>query len=248
MLATDEQMQEAAETSGLLPAFTSAEEMGVDAEAYEQYRKAYEKALDAAIAGLQREVGRELYAERRADAREYRERLVKEVTEEVNNRVDVSARHYLWGGQWYGGGDLGVQGERRVNLAAAKAIMPHPRLSKLIPVSKEGGFTPDEWAMIFGYPSGKEFLEAVINAPKRQTLIDAMVSERFKERYDPDAIVQTQKQRALHTTGIEAHIRRELAVYDKKVGGQKTLTALIKDQAQQKVRNSKVRERRPGQY
>ena len=248
MLATDEQIQEAAETSGLNPAFTSAEEMGVDQEAYEKYRKSYERALDAVVTDLQREVGRELYAERLQEAREYKERLISEVTAEVDQRIDVTARHYLWGGEWYGGGSLGVGDVRRVNLPAAKAILPHPRLSKLIPVSKDGGFTPDEWAAVFGFTSGKEFLEAVINAPKRQQLIDSIVKERFKEKYDPDGVIQVQKLKALHTTGIEAHIKRELAVYDKRVGGQATLTALIKEQAQHKVNTAKVRELRPSQY
>lgn len=223
---------------------------------FEQFH-AYNEAVNAARADAEATVAAEvLLAERREQQawynREKRE-VRAQVLEEVRNLPVYRAQRLLRNGK-LPNGDLAPD-ELRVKLSKDELLDKFGQsfLRNLVGMySVEGGVRADEAAAIYGFGSGRELIESLVNAPR---LADAVASEtdaRMKDRHpDPmtDGTLPDRAMIAAHRDRQADVMVREIRALEQHVNGrQVSQAAVIKGVARQIIQDKKLRHLQPATY
>ncbi|QTZ82478.1 hypothetical protein [Xanthomonas phage Usaquen] len=219
--------------------------------------QAYNEAVNAARADAEATVAAEvLLAERREQQawynREKRE-VRAQVLEEVRNLPVYRAQRLLRNGK-LPNGELAPD-ELRVKLSKDELLDLYGQsfLRNLVGMySVEGGVRADEAAAIYGFGSGRELVESLVNAPR---LADAVASEtdsRMKDRYpDPmtDGTLPDRAMIAAHRDRQADVMVREIRALEQHVSGrQVSQAAVIKGVARQIIQDKKLRHLQPATY
>lgn len=219
--------------------------------------QAYNEAVSAARADAEATVAAEvLLAERREQQawynREKRE-VRAQVLEEVRNQPVYRAQRLLRNGK-LPNGDLAPD-ELRVKLSKDELLDKFGQsfLRNLTGMySVEGGVRSDEVAAIYGFGSGREMIDALVNAPK---LADAVASEtesRMKDRHpDPmtDGTLPDRAMIAAHRDRQADVMVREIRALEQHVNGrQVSQAAVIKGVARQIIQDKKLRHLQPATF
>lgn len=219
--------------------------------------QAYNEAVNAARADAEATVAAEvLLAERREQQawynREKRE-VRAQVLEEVRNLPVYRAQRLLRNGK-LPNGDLAPD-ELRVKLSKDELLDKFGQsfLRNLVGMySVEGGVRADEAAAIYGFGSGRELIESLVNAPR---LADAVASEtdaRMKDRHpDPmtDGTLPDRAMIAAHRDRQADVMVREIRALEQHVNGrQVSQAAVIKGVARQIIQDKKLRHLQPATY
>ncbi|UEW68331.1 hypothetical protein [Xanthomonas phage JUN5] len=219
--------------------------------------QAYNEAVNTARADAEATVAAEvLLAERREQQawynREKRE-VRAQVLEEVRNLPVYRAQRLLRNGK-LPNGDLAPD-ELRVKLSKDELLDLYGQsfLRNLVGMySVEGGVRADEAAAIYGFGSGRELVESLVNAPR---LADAVASEtdaRMKDRHpDPmtDGTLPDRAMIAAHRDRQADVMVREIRALEQHVSGrQVSQAAVIKGVARQIIQDKKLRHLQPATY
>ena len=219
--------------------------------------QAYNEAVNAARADAEATVAAEvLLAERREQQawynREKRE-VRAQVLEEVRNLPVYRAQRLLRNGK-LPNGDLAPD-ELRVKLSKDELLDKFGQsfLRNLVGMySVEGGVRADEAAAIYGFGSGRELIESLVNSPR---LADAVASEteaRMKDRHpDPmtDGTLPDRAMIAAHRDRQADVMVREIRALEQHVNGrQVSQAAVIKGVARQIIQDKKLRHLQPATY
>lgn len=219
--------------------------------------QAYNEAVNTARADAEATVAAEvLLAERREQQawynREKRE-VRAQVLEEVRNLPVYRAQRLLRNGK-LPNGDLAPD-ELRVKLSKDELLDKFGQsfLRNLVGMySVEGGVRADEAATIYGFGSGRELIESLVNAPR---LADAVASEtdaRMKDRHpDPmtDGTLPDRAMIAAHRDRQADVMVREIRALEQHVNGrQVSQAAVIKGVARQIIQDKKLRHLQPATY
>ncbi|BAM66447.1 hypothetical protein [Xanthomonas citri phage CP2] len=219
--------------------------------------QAYNEAVNAARADAEATVAAEvLLAERREQQawynREKRE-VRTQVLEEVRNLPVYRAQRLLRNGK-LPNGDLAPD-ELRVKLSKDELLDKFGQsfLRNLVGMySVEGGVRADDAAAIYGFGSGRELIESLVNAPR---LADAVASEtdaRMKDRHpDPmtDGTLPDRAMIAAHRDRQADVMVREIRALEQHVNGrQVSQAAVIKGVARQIIQDKKLRHLQPATY
>ncbi|CAA2409785.1 Phage protein [Xanthomonas phage Tenjo] len=219
--------------------------------------QAYNEAVNTARADAEATVAAEvLLAERREQQawynREKRE-VRAQVLEEVRNLPVYRAQRLLRNGK-LPNGDLAPD-ELRVKLSKDELLDKFGQsfLRNLVGMySVEGGVRGDEAAAIYGFGSGRELIESLVNAPR---LADAVASEteaRMKDRHpDPmtDGTLPDRAMIAAHRDRQADVMVREIRALEQHVNGrQVSQAAVIKGVARQIIQDKKLRHLQPATY
>lgn len=257
LVATDEEIAAAEEAQNYQALFEDAEAAGMtDAEF-----AAYAAAVDAARAEATEDVTRQAMNEITREARSWwadrRAEMRREVEAEVNRQPVYMAMFFLQRGALPDGSPL-PDGVRPMKLSKQALVDAYgapflKRLPRPYVYTREGGVHPDTVAPLFGFRSGDELVQALVNARARVQVIEAETDERMREQYGDIRTDGTLPEKALAAVHNEKRAQvmvRELRLLHAraKVPGRPTTLQVAKAAAARIIGARRVRDIQPQVY
>ncbi|MCG9052344.1 hypothetical protein LH447_04395 [Laribacter hongkongensis] len=188
LLATDEQIRQVRETTGLgEPMWSDAVEAGMTESEWAVYRQMRDDAREEADSALTARMMAEQHREQLAWWKAARQKVRSEVAEEASSSPLVQAMAFLRDGRLPNGSMI----DERVKPAKlSKQILVErygeaflKRLPRPYLYTREGGVSPDEVAELFGFSSGDELVYRLADAPSPSKAIEAETDVRMRQRY-----------------------------------------------------------------
>lgn len=113
------------------------------------------------------------------------------------------------------------------------------------------GLDPNMVAELFGFSSGDELVEALLNAPDFKTEVEGLTDQRMLERYgdltDPDAIARAADE-AVHNDARLRFVATEANALAKAAGRTKILAEAARNYAQDLIGRQRIRDLKPSKY
>lgn len=266
MLATSETIKEAEDTQGYGSLFDTKPDGMTDTE-WAEYQEVGQTATQDAINYLE---GRSLRDMRWAsnarsaalknlqkDADDKRAAVRGEVAAEVLAEPINQVRAFLRDGEIDGDP---VPGPHKLSIEALEemyggegdryALLDWKALSTSGVAGKEG-IHPDEMAADFGFRSGDELVQALLQEDTAQGRIDSITDQRMLERYgdltDP-ATIERAANEAIHNSARIKFVATEAAALDKAAGQKPVLLKAAKAFAEAAVARKLIRDIKPHEY
>lgn len=263
LLATEEKIAEMERARSMMPLFASADQAGVTQAKFEAYLAEGQAATDEAVSQLAarslrdmkwasgardkalRQLQREAKAKRRA--------LTEEVAAEVAQEPITQARNFLLRGIITG--DDGVKTKAsttfKLDRGAINELYPGIDLTRIEKMVSDAGMTPDAAAQMFGFSSGQELVDALLNEESTTDKIQGLVDQRMLERYGDlvdDKAIEAAADKAIHNRVRAKFLATGLAMLKGQPGTAKDLNKAARLAAEGALSAKKVRDITPGQY
>lgn len=250
LLATDEQIAEAAEARGL--AELDAQALGMTEEQAAKYREQVADGMGEAKRALQVQLMAQLERQKTREWKKLREEVRAEVEADVNSRPVFQAAHWLAKGEPLEGAPAPGLPEAKLD-ATALVELYGKEIKKALPRrywAKEG-LHPDVVAEAFGFPDGDALVRALEAAGNRADVIEAETDALMEKRHGTlqtsaqledaavEALANAKQLRALKTA------ERAIAA---KAGGKVIPIAITRATAQRLVRSTRYRDLTPARY
>lgn len=253
IVASDAEIEEARAGQYQGALITDAMAVGMSFEQFQAYNDAVRTAQADAEATVVAEV---LLAEQREQKawynREKRE-VRAQVLEEIRNTPVYRAQRLLRNGK-LPDGELAPD-ELRVKLSKDELLDKYGQsfLRNLVGMySVEGGVRADEAASLYGFGSGREMVDALVNAPRLSDAVAAETDARMKDRHpDPmtDGTLPDRAMVAAHRDRQADVMVREIRALEQHVNGrQVSQAAVVKGVARQIIQDKKLRNLQPATY
>ncbi len=205
LVATKEEIGQAEAEAQLQPLFDDPRSIGMNETKAQAYAAAIAEARDSAEEDLTARVLRDFNRERKKIWKDTRDQIQTDVEAQVNQRKDQIALSVLQRGTFPGGEAL-PEGMAKIKLSKAAIVAQWgPERLKELPMpytyTADGGVHPDQAAEIFGFSSGDELLKALVSAPRRKDLIEAMTDEGMRAEFGDvlkDGKVPEEAMKAVH--------------------------------------------------
>lgn len=193
LLATDSEIEAAKEQQQYKELFLTQQDSGMSPQAWKAYRATVEDAHAEAVSDMSAKMLKTLQREQQADWKERLDKMQAVVEAEANKLPVYVAQSVLKKGTLPDGSPLPETMEPiKLDKAAlessyGKATKANTVLSGLRGMtSKEGGLHQDAAAERFGFKSGDEMIQAVLNAPSlKQYIKDEALARLRAESPDP---------------------------------------------------------------
>lgn len=199
LLATDDEIRHAEEQAGVTGMLEDQQirsKLGMTEGAFKPYQKLVQATRDAARDKLDAQLVREAARQHEAWWQEKRTEVRNQVVAEVNSQKDYRALSLLQSGKLPDGseppegpfrGKLDAKAlEDRYGKASTKpgkgATITN-RLLQLDVYRRKSGVSPDVAAEFFGFRSGEELVDALVNTRPIDELIEATTDERMRTEY-----------------------------------------------------------------
>lgn len=189
MLATDDEIAKATAEAGDIGAtFTTAEQLGLSPEQFENLMKLRAQSEDEAKARLLRETMAPIKRAKEKWFKEERAKVHDEVSVRINGAPVYRAIEWMGNRRWLGEDqpvdmpDMRMSKDILVDRYGEGILSTLPRGNQTV-YAVEGGLDPDEIAEGFGFESGDEMVRAMERAPKRTEAIDAETDAVMRERH-----------------------------------------------------------------
>lgn len=228
LLATDEEISRAQvdNIDDMLAA--SAQELGVSEEEYATLAALHQEGRDKAAADTIREAMKPIRRMRDDKFKERRAAIRDEVEAEVNARPVYRAIEWMGNKRWLGAKEqpkvpngMRMSKEQLVERYGPRILRALPRGS--FRVYTPGGMDIDEAAGWFGFSSGDEMKQAMVDAPKRENVIAHETDARAMAELSKDegiAEAAAAATEAFHTNKRGDYIAAELRTLYKSVGSE----------------------------
>lgn len=262
MLATDAHIQEAQQSRGMAPLFTSAEQAAEHGVAWHEYQQLGADATAQAVTQLEARSMRDMTWSARLreatvkrmnkDAKAKRTEMMGEVAAEVMLDPVYQVQRWLKKGVLPDGTQTVGAKLSTTALAEMYGDGPaSPRRYLATNLVAADGLHPDVVAEMFRFKSGDALVRKIVDALPFRAEVDALTDRRMLEQYgdmhSPDAIARAADQ-AIHNDVRTRFIATELTGLQKAVGGARAAAKMAKDYATQMIANVKVGQLRPTQY
>lgn len=184
LLVAEEEIEKREKVAGYDPIFRSAEEANMTPEEYQAYIESVELAKSEARNEYLKEI--EKLEEYKGTA-EYKDR-VKEIRAEAEKEVDEQK---LYAAINYLRRDVldGEKADHNSKLSAKilkeEYAVVNAYVGKFVGMVSEEGTHPDIVAELFGYESGEDLVNDILQSPSRQEAIDAIVNARLEDEVAP---------------------------------------------------------------
>lgn len=255
LVATDQEISEAALESGYQPIFTDATAAGMSEAEYQAYAAAAQRARESAEESLSRKVMTEYQRETKRWWKNAKEEMTAEVAGEVNQQPAYVAMAVMGRGKLPDSSPLPEGMEQfKLNKAALVEKYGEPFLKRLprpYIYTRQGGVHPDMAAEVFGYTSGDEMIQDIVNARPRRKLIESEVDVRMREQYGDmlnDGSMADAAFEAVHNDQRSNVMQAELRTLSRRSGARQSPVSIIKDAAQRIMSDKRVRDIKPGLY
>jgi hypothetical protein len=175
MLATDAEIAIAEREMRFKPLFADAKTAGLTDAEFRAYAKLADRATTEAKESLQKKLMAEVTREKTKWWQEERKRTRTEAAEIVDAEPAQQAL-----------ASLQEKDGPRLSKPAVSAVYGGPEVVRLLPrgiTVAEGGIHPDDMADSFGFKSGKQLLDALLNAPRRDVAIEVETDRLMRERH-----------------------------------------------------------------
>lgn len=271
MIATDEAIAAAQAVRQFEPLFRSAEDAGMEPEAWAEYQATLQEQQAEAIEELQARTLRDLkwldnargrkLKELQKAAQAQRKAVRDEVTAEVNAQPIYKAMEFLkYGRIEYGNDQIQIEVTKaaKLNITELERMYPEGELGtgadwRKLGYGKYGmlsdaGLHPDTVAEMFGFRSGRQLVAELLNSEPKASVIDGMTDQRMLERHgdisSPEAMAEAANE-ALANDARSRLVATELKAVTKATGSPAALTRAARQAAEQIVAAKPVRNLRP---
>lgn len=272
MIATDEAIAAAQAVRQFEPLFRSAEDAGMEPEAWAEYQATLQEQQAEAIEELQARTLRDLkwldnargrkLKELQKAAQAQRKAVRDEVTAEVNAQPIYKAMEFLKFGSLTDEEGSQIQIEvtkaAKLNITELERMYPEGELGTSVEWRKLGygkygmlsdaGLHPDTVAEMFGFRSGRQLVTELLNAEPKASVIEGMTDQRMLERHgdisSPEAMAEAANE-ALANDARSRLVATELKAVTKATGSPAALTRAARQAAEQIVAAKPVRNLRP---
>lgn len=250
LIATEEQIAEAAEARGLIA--LDAKALGMTEEQAAKYQAQVAEGLGEAKRSLQTQLMAQLERRKSKDWQELREGVRAEVEAEVNARPVFQAAHWLAKGEPIEGQPIPMLPPGKLD-AGELVKLYGKEIKKALPKNlwAKEGYHPDQVAEVFGFQDGDDLVRSLQAAGKRLEVIERETDERMTQRHGTlqtsaqiedaavEALANAKQIRALQTA------ERAIAA---KAGGKVIPLNVTRAAAQRIVRATRYRDLEPHRY
>lgn len=272
MIATDKAIAAAQAVRQFEPLFRSAEDAGMEPEAWAEYQATLQEQQAEAIEELQARTLRDLkwldnargrkLKELQKAAQAQRKAVRDEVTAEVNEQPIYKAMEFLKFGSLTDEDGSQIQIEvtkaAKLNITELERMYPEGELGTGVEWRKLGygkygmlsdaGLHPDTVAEMFGFRSGRQLVSELLTVEPKASVIEGMTDQRMLERHgdisSPEAMAEAANE-ALANDARSRLVATELKAVTKATGSPATLTRAARQAAEQIVAAKPVRNLRP---
>lgn len=274
MLASDTEISAAREARNYTALFETAADAGLSAEEFarylalddEQRLEAQEVLRTRSLRDMQwvRNLQNRTIAKLQAENREKYKALRAEVEEELREQPVYRAIEFLRKGTMLDpqtGEEIQVLEGNKLSAPDLETLFPPKALGEDTPwktlgygrnglLAKEG-LHPDLVAQMFGFPSGRDLVQALLVAPRLKDAVDALTDQRMVERYgdlfDQNAVERAADE-AIHNQARARMVATELSALRRELGSPRTLLKAAKEFASQIVGSRTARTLKPWQF
>lgn len=267
LLATDEEIKKAELGRSFAPVFDSKPEgvsdqewaayqaLGAEATATAQEELAARSMRDMRwLSGQRLRMIRDLTRE----AREKRKAVKAEITTEVMGEPVYAAQQFLRRGTtpdgepWEGAHKLRIEDVAAIYEGTPAELQDWRRLGfGKYGMLAEDGLNPDQAAELFGFTSGHEMVEALLNAEPVREVIEGRTDQRMLERYgdlaDENAIERAADE-AIHNEARLRFVAAEANALATAAGKKRVLAEAARNFAAELVARQRIRDLKPGKY
>lgn len=186
LVATEDEIAAAQESQNYVAIFTTAESAGMSPEAFAAYRQTVEAARIEAEESLSSKLLKDITREQKAWWKEERQKMRTEVETEVHSQPLYRALAFLQKGTNPDGSAL--EGVTPIKLSKEALVAQYgaeflKRLPRPYVYTKGSGVAPEIVATMFGFGSGDELIQALVNARPMKQLIEGETDARMREKY-----------------------------------------------------------------
>lgn len=250
LIATDEQIAEAAQARGLEAIDPQA--LGMTAEQTAEYERTVQEGRDEAKRRLLPQLMEQARRAASKEWKELREGVRAEVEEKVNARPVFQAAQWLRTGKAIEGQPTPIVPHAKLDQGALVELYG-PEIKKVLRglYQKEGGLHPDFVAELFGMTNGDDLVRALAAAGNRREVIeqetDAEMARRHKKPETRDDLEAKALEALTNQKQIKALLMAERAVATK-AGGKVIPIAIARATAERIVRGTRYRDLVPSRY
>ena len=266
MLASEEAIAKAEATRSFAPIFATRPEGMTELE-WESYQRLGEEATADAqdqltsrsIRDMQwlRNTRARIVRDLTREARDKRKAVKAEIEAEVYAEPVYAAQQFLRRGVLNGEPWEGVHKLSTAEVAAIyEGVAPELQDWRALGFGRYGmlaedGMNPDQAAELFGFTSGNEMVEALLNAAPAREVIEGRTDQRMLERYgdlvDASAIERAADE-AIHNDARLRFVATEANALAKAAGKKRVLGEAARDFARDLIGRQKIRDLKPAQY
>lgn len=250
LLATDEQIAEAAEARGLQEMDASA--LGMTEAQAAEYHRAVSDAKDEAKRRLLPQLMEQARRQATKEWKELRESVRKEVEADVNSRPVFQAQHWLRNGKPLEGAPTPIVPHAKLDREALVELYGK-EITKVLPglYQKEGGLHPDVVAEIFGFPNGDDMVRSLAAAGRRQDVIAQETEAETLRRHGKPETRDDVEAKALEALANQKQLKALLLAERAaatKAGGKVIPLNVAKASAERIVRATRYRDLQPHRF
>lgn len=253
LIATDAEIDDVRDAQGLTPLVADGLAIGMtpaEAAAYAEAQALAQADAEQVIAG---EVLRAMRREQQAWYRAEKAKVREQVREELRNDPVYRAMRLMRRGQMPDGSPAPAELVVKLSKDDLLDQFGQSFLRNLSGMySVEGGVSADQAAALYGFGSGREMIDALVNAPKFEAAVAATTDARMADRYpDPmtDGTLPDRAMFAAHRDRQRDMMLLEVQALERSVNGRSRTTAqVIKGVARAMVGRTKLRSLQPASY
>lgn len=216
LLATDEEIERQKLAMGLQPMWRSPEAAGMSPTEWQAYLEAQERATSHAARSTELRLLKDKLRENERWWKEEFEKHRDEARIEYSARPEVRAYEYLRTGLFAWESEAGVprisqfDGPQKLDRKETLSLLGATETPKgLGGVLKDEGQHPDGVAELFGFASGKELLESILNRPEREAWAKEQADARMKAAH-PDVLSERNRLTELVGKGLHGDFTKEV--------------------------------------
>lgn len=264
MLATDEQIEIAQQARNYTALFETAEQGGMTEQEWQAYQATNEDASEDAKENLGvralrdmkwlRNYRNKVIAGLQKEAAELRKQTKAEVAEEVAAQPVYRAMRFLKRGEIINeAGEVTTQeGNVKLDVNALETMYEGIDLAKLgsgkYGMTAQDGLSPDVVAEMFGFASGNQLVQSLLEAKPIKEVIEAETDQRMMERHGDltdQATLDKAADEAVHNKMRSKAIATELRFLNEKLGSVQVIMKAAKNYAKDIVGRKKVSDVKP---
>jgi hypothetical protein len=268
MLATDEEIAAAEEVNNYKPAFTTPEQAGMSQEAFNTYIQSADKYRQAATDELERVKLKDIRRQKETEWKDNKKIVHTRIEKEINQLKVFQATYFLTHGEALDGtlppGLTAMKLDRDALIqmnGGAEVLRLLPGRGRFLTYARQGGVHPDAIATLFGYETGQDMIDDIIEThqprdgetklySRKQRIQDVTEQEMRKQFGDVymDGRVEELAKDALHNDQRGNFLATELRALSRRVGQPGTPANIARAIAQKTIGDLKTSQIRPGSY
>lgn len=219
LLATDAEIARMRGQMGLQPMFQSPDEAGMTPEQWQAYLASQQRATDKATRMTELRVLKDRLRQQESWWREELARHRAAAEEEYEELPARRVQRFLRGQSVHEGRLTKDADVVAMDRAAVEAAVG-PENAKRFITAKAGAVKPDEIADLYGYATGAEMLQAVVDLPSKSDWVKGTAEARMNALH-PDILQERERLqevvgKGLHGDFTEQWLLRELAALEQK--------------------------------